>query len=441
VKVSRRKLRVLFINDTARNGGPGRSLFGILKFLDPDVVERGVVLPRPGVISELLTGAGGGARAVDELHFVRHMVENPFEPWTRPMRRTDFEAPVAVRSARFFGNGIRGGLAVAELTAIVRRGGYDLVYCNGTNADFAGGAVAMATGVPAIWHVRYSSLPSLVRGVHDRLAASAAVARILCVSRASAALFPHVPEKVRVVHNGLDLEEFAPGSVVPRLRGELGISEKTFVFGSQGRVLRRKGYFEMVRAAKIALDRMTSEERARCAFVILGDTPEDFAPNHLEECRALVREIGVEGWVRFVGFRPDVRPYATAFDVAVVPSVYPDPLPRAVLESMALGKPVVAFGVGGVAEMLVDGETGVLVRAVPPDLQALASAMLRYLRDPDLASRHGAAGRARAVRDFDGKRQAKEIEDEIVRASRVTSPLPPPSPRRKSEAERREGAR
>jgi hypothetical protein len=62
-------LRVLFVNDTARNGGPGRSLYSILRFLDPREVTRGVLLPRPGPISELLTGARGGPRVVDELHF------------------------------------------------------------------------------------------------------------------------------------------------------------------------------------------------------------------------------------------------------------------------------------------------------------------------------------------------------------------------------------
>lgn len=417
----RRKIRVLFLNDTARNGGPGRSLYFILRFLDPSVVVRGVALPRPGEISELLTGASGGTRVVDELHFVRNMVENPIEPWDRPMARADFAASPLVRSARFAGNVVRGGLAVAELSAILRRGRYDLLYCNGTNADFAGGVVARTTRVPVIWHVRYSSLPLLVRHVHDRLAESSGVARILCVSSASAALFPRVPEKVRIIPNGLDLEEFGADRVRPRLRVELGISDETFVFGSQGRIVRRKGYVEMVRAAKIALDRMTAAERARCAFVVLGDTPEDFMPDHLEECRALVREVGVGEWFRFVGFRRDVKPYVADFNVAVVPSVYPDPLPRAVLESMAFGKPVVGFDVGGIAEMLVDEETGILVRGLQPNVEGLASAMLRYLREPNLAMRHGAAARSRVVRRFDGAALAKKIEEEIVRASRLFS--------------------
>src|SRR5689334_17395628 len=76
-----RKVRVLFINDTARNGGPGRSLFYILKFLDPEVVHRAVVLPRPGIISELYESRG----VTEELRFEPDLVENPIEPWNRPM--------------------------------------------------------------------------------------------------------------------------------------------------------------------------------------------------------------------------------------------------------------------------------------------------------------------------------------------------------------------
>jgi glycosyltransferase involved in cell wall biosynthesis len=412
------RVRVLFLNDTARNGGPGRSLYHVLRFLDPEVVVRAVVLPRPGVISDLLTGKETGRRVVDELHFVPNLVENPVEPWGRAMMRADFLAPLPLRGVRFSGNVARGALAVAELTALVRRGKYDLLYCNGTNADFAGGAVARITGIPTIWHVRYTSLPRAVRPVHDWLAASPRVARILCVSHASAELFPHVRAKVRVLHNALDLGEFQESSIAPGLRAELGLGADVVVFGSHGRILRRKGYVEMLHAARRVLDGMTETERAKTAFVVIGDTPEDMRPDHLAECRALAGTLGLEAHVHFLGFRTDVKPLVVDFDVAVVPSVYEDPLPRSVLESMALAKPVVAFDVGGVSEMLRDGETGTLVSARPPDVEALAAAMLRYARDPKLRRKHGDAGRERVVRDFDGKTQAKKIEDEIVRAVR-----------------------
>ncbi len=410
---ARRKVRVLFINDTARNGGPGRSLFYILRFLDPAVVHRAVVLPRPGVISELYEERG----VTEELFFERDLVENPIEPWSRPMSRDDFEAPLPQKAVRAAGNVVRATRALARLSSLVQRGGFDLIYCNGTNADYAGGAVAKLSGAPALWHVRYTSLPPAVRGVHDRLAASRGVRRIICVSNAAASLFPHCPEKVRVIHNALDVEEFAMQGVVPCLKQELGLAKDTVVFGSQGRILPRKGYVEMVRAAKKALDAMTPAERAKVHFAVLGDTPEDIRPDHLAECRALVRELGIEDKFTFLGFKTDVKPYVADFDVAVVPSVYPDPLPRAVIESMALGKPVIAFDVGGVAEMLADGTTGTLVRGVPPDVDGLAAQYTRYLRDPALREAHGRAGRARVERDFDGATQARRIQNEIVQAA------------------------
>jgi len=256
-----------------------------------------------------------------------------------------------------------------------------------------------------------------VRGVHDRLAASRGVRRIICVSNASAALFPHCPEKVRVIHNALDTAEFDMKGVTPVLRQELKLAEGTVVFGSQGRILPRKGYAEMVQAARKAIDQMTPAERARVHFAGLGDTPEDIRPDHLAECRAVVNQLGLADRFTFLGFKSDVKPYVADFDVAIVPSVYADPLPRAVIEGMALGKPVIAFDVGGVAEMLQDGTTGSLVRGVPPDVDGLATQMLRYLRDPELRAAQGKAGRVRVERDFDGARQARRIQNEIVRAA------------------------
>lgn len=419
LREARRKVRVLFINDTARNGGPGRSLFYILRFLDPAVIHRSVVLPRPGVISDLYASRG----VTEDLLFEPDLVENPIEPRDRPMVRDDFDAPLHVRSFRAAVNVVRAGRAMARLSMLVRRGKYDLVYCNGTNADFAGGLLAVTGGAPVLWHVRYTSLPKAVRGLHDRLAASEGVKRIICVSKASAGLFPHCPEKVRVIHNALDTEEFDASSIVPSLKKELQLPEDAVVFGSQGRILPRKGYVEMIHAAKAALAAMTADERRRAFFAVLGDTPEDIRPDHVAECRALVTSLGLDDKFRFLGFRTDIKPYAADFDIAVVPSVYADPLPRAVIEAMALGKPVIAFDVGGVSEMLHGGTTGALVPV--SDTARLAAEMVRYLRDPDLRRAHGRAGRARVEQDFDGAHQARRIQNQIIEASGLATSSEP----------------
>jgi hypothetical protein len=111
-----RKVRVLFINDTARNGGPGRSLFYILRFLDPAVIHRSVVLPRPGVISELYESRG----VTEDLLFEPDLVENPIEPSDRPMARDDFDAPYPTQVVRAATNVIRAGAALTRLTKLLR---------------------------------------------------------------------------------------------------------------------------------------------------------------------------------------------------------------------------------------------------------------------------------------------------------------------------------
>jgi glycosyltransferase involved in cell wall biosynthesis len=161
-------------------------------------------------------------------------------------------------------------------------------------------------------------------------------------------------------------------------------------------------------------DRLSADDRRLCRFVVVGDTPDDFRPDHVAECRALAAELGLGDCFHFLGFRKDVRPLVADFDVAVVPSVYPDPLPRAVIESMALQKPVIAFDVGGIAEMVQPGRTGTLVRGAPPDVDGLAAAMLAYIGDPQRRAVEGRAARACIEREFDGAAHARAVQREIV---------------------------
>lgn len=404
----RRPVRVLFLNDTARNGGPGRSLYTLLSHLDPAEIYRAVVLPRPGEVSDLLEGA------CETIAYEPDFVENPIEPLTRAMRREDLEAPAALRSVRAVGNVFKMGRSMTSLSRLLKRGDFDLVYCNGTTADFAGASVGMLTGTPVLWHVRYTHVPEATAALHARLAASRTVRRIVCVSRAAAKLFAHCPEKVSVVHNAVDTSALSPDAV-PRgeMRRELELPDGAFVFGAHGRVLPRKGFAEMLRAARIAIDAMTPEERERVFFVVVGDTPEDIGTDHLAECKDLARTLGIERHVRFLGFRRDVRPCVRDFDVEIVPSVYEDPLPRAVIEAMAFGVPVIGTSIGGIGEML-EGGGGVLVP--PRDEPALAKAMLDYLRDRAARAKDGQRARERVLAEFDARAHAARIKGEIARA-------------------------
>lgn len=412
-----KRLKVLFINDTARNGGPGRTILYILKFLDPKHVHRSLMLPREGIVSRRIVAAG----AAEALFFEPGLIEHPFEPLRRPMERRDYDAIWPVKLGRSLANGFRILAGIVRLWRRIRAERFDLIFCNGTSAGFLTGALANLTRTPAIWHVVYPSVAAPVRPLHRLLARSRYVKRIVCISDATTGQFDHCRAKVRKIPTALDIEEFDAQAAAPALRAEMRLAADVVIFGSCGRILPRKGYIEMIRAAKIVLDRLDAAERARCRFVVLGDTPQDLTPDHLEQCRTLVRALSLEEWVHFIGFRPDVRPFVADFDVSVVPSIYDDPLPRSVMETMAMGKPVAAFANGGISEMIAGGTEGILVKGRPPDIEGLAEACLAYFRDPALRARHGAAARARVERDFDAHRQARQLTAEMVGVVRQLS--------------------
>lgn len=386
--------RVLFVNDTARNGGPGRTLETLLKRLDPTVIHRAVVLPRPGVIAELI------APVCEELLYEPRIVENPFAPWDREMERDDFDADARTKAIRAVGNVALGASGIVRLAKLARS--YDVVFCNGTTANFFGGAIARLTGVPVVWHVFYTEVAKPLVALHRFLARRTKA--ILCVSKPTMQQFDFCTDKVVHMHDAIDADDWTPGPGIAR--SKLGLSRDDVIFGAQGRILRRKGFVELIRAAKALSD-------PRAHFVVLGDTPEDMPIDHLAECRALVRELGLEKTVHFIGYTPDVRAWANDFDVSIVPSVYADPLPRSVMECMSLAKPIVAFDVGGIGEMVTDGVTGALVPS--PDVDAMAKACAAYVGDPELRKKHGAAGRERILRDYDAKAHAKEIQELLVR--------------------------
>jgi len=123
------------------------------------------------------------------------------------------------------------------------------------------------------------------------------------------------------------------------------------------------------------------------------------------QAEALARAAAaLDGAVEMVGFRRDVAACLAAADIVALPSLQ-EGLGVAALEAMAAGRPVVASRVGGLAEAVVHEETGLLVP--PGDPTALAAALARLARDPDLRARLGAAGHARVLARYTATRMAE----------------------------------
>ncbi len=248
---------------------------------------------------------------------------------------------------------------------------------------------------------------------------------VVAVSKGMAAdvvaAYPELdPERVHVIHNGIDAEEYQPVGATDVLRRH-GVDPAQPYVLFVGRITRQKGVSHLLRAA-----RDLPGQLVLCAGA--PDTPEIAA-----EVRQLVTQLqesrpGVI-WVQDMLPRPDVVQLLSHATVFVCPSVY-EPLGIVNLEAMACGTAVVASAVGGIPEVVVDGETGLLVRYDEKDPtgfeRALAVRLAELLTDPLRATAMGQAGRERAVAEFGWTaiaRRTADLYDEVVsRNTRMSRP-------------------
>ncbi|HEX8675295.1 MAG TPA: glycogen synthase [Longimicrobium sp.] len=219
------------------------------------------------------------------------------------------------------------------------------------------------------------------------------------------ALYGVAPERIRVIHNGIDPDEYRPRPD-PAVLGRLGVDPDLPIVLFVGRITRQKGILHLVRAIR-HLD-------AGVQVVLCAGAPD--TPEIGEEMRALVEEVKGEVsvpvvWIAEMLTKPDVIALYTHAAVFVCPSVY-EPFGIINLEAMACETPVVASAVGGIPEIVVPGETGLLVpldaegggSVEPRDSdafsRALAAAVNELMADPARRATMGTAARARVLAHF-----------------------------------------
>jgi starch synthase len=295
--------------------------------------------------------------------------------------------------------------------------GADLVHSHTWYANLAGHLAKLLYGTPHV--VTAHSLEPLRPWKAEQLgggyalsswcertaleSADAVVAVSAGMRRDLLAAYPSVaPERVRVVHNGIDTGEYSfdPGTdVVKGLGMDPGRPAVTFV----GRITRQKGLSYLLRAAR--------ELPADVQLVLLAGAPD--TPEIAAEVTGLVDDLRAHRhgvvWVRQTLPKPSVIQVLSHSTVFVCPSIY-EPMGIVNLEAMACGTAVVASATGGIPEVVADGETGSLVPlAQHPDgtprepdrfVADLAAAITDLVTDPDRAAALGRAGRERALAHF-----------------------------------------
>jgi glycosyltransferase involved in cell wall biosynthesis len=204
--------------------------------------------------------------------------------------------------------------------------------------------------------------------------------------------------RTEVIPSGVDTERFQPraGARVAA-KARLGVPPDRPLIGTVGRLEGRKGTATLIEAAA----RLADYGAADVGVVVAGDGP------LRGELRGLVERLGLAACVTLLGQRSDVREVLAALDVFVLPS-RTEGMSNALLEAMAMACPVVATAVGGTPEVVVPGETGVLVPPAEP--AAMAAAVARLLAAPELAARLGAAARRRIENRYGSRAMVRRLE-------------------------------
>lgn len=257
--------------------------------------------------------------------------------------------------------------------------------------------------------VRLSGTPHLVRTVHgltepttgwarvklmlyealDQAALRWAADRVITVSKEMAAtlsLRGYRNSSLIAIHNGIDLDLVRPSCPGADVRAELGIDARATVIGTVGRLVPVKGHETFLRAARRIADALPHTQ-----FLIAGDGP------LRQDLESLAAEVGVSSRCRFLGARHDVYDVMAAMDIVVLPSKH-EGIPMALLEAMALQKPVIVTAVGGMPEVVKHHINGVLVQ--PGDDAGIAGACVELARDRKRALTLAAAARQTVEQTF-----------------------------------------
>ncbi len=303
-----------------------------------------------------------------------------------------------VPMARSF-NPVAQAKCLAALVALMRREKPDLVHAHMPISGLLARAAARIAGVPRIAYTCHGFLFNQPgRGFSGKLslllerAAGRITDTYLTVSEEEAgdARRLGIHRNPVPILNGRDPALYHPDPQArAAIRAELGARETDCVVVAVSRLVRHKGYPELLHAMQAT--------PANCVLWVVGerlatDHGEDLEPHF---ARA---EAALPGRVKRLGYRHDVPRILAAADAFALPSHF-EGLPMSIIEAMLTGLPVVATDIRGPREQVVDGETGFLVP--PMTVAPLAEALSRLAADPALRARMGQAGRARALDRFD----------------------------------------
>ncbi|HEY3310229.1 MAG TPA: glycosyltransferase [Anaerolineales bacterium] len=380
--------RILFVHNGSDLYGASRSLLRLSSRLVRDGIKVLVVLPTSGPLQ-------------DELRV--NMVEVVILPDLAVIERGKIKSLPGL--VKLFANLIS---STVRLCKLIVKNKPQLVHTN-TAIILSSGLAAKLCGIPHIWHVResfgeYGALWKYYQRIMGWFSN-----RIVCVSGEIADQFTTdlLQECVRVIHNGIPAEEFAPVDIqrIQTFKKRYAVEKARALVGVVGRIkyLRKGQEFFVEAASKLR------NQYPDVRFLCIG-SPFPGNESHLKNLQKLIHELRLDDYVICTGDVEDIKAAIAAMDILVLSSAQPEPFGGVVIEGMALSRPIVATRIGGTIEQVIDGVTGYLVE--PGNADELGNAIQKLLEDPDNRRDFGKNGRDRFIEHFEFEQFYQKILDQ-----------------------------
>ncbi len=293
-------------------------------------------------------------------------------------------------------SGSRDIRTVMRLRALLKKEAISLIHTHGYTAATYGRLSAISAGVPIrISHLHSTYTQYTAKQVFIERLLAGGTDKFLCCSGAVADFAHSVlkvhPDKIAIIHNGIDVEKFASAA-------SREVAKDGLYVGCIAGLSPHKGHRYLLEAAQ----RVREHFPHRVTFMIVGEG------SIRGELEAYARELGIDDRVMFQGLVSDAVTVMPLFDLVVLPSSEREGLGIALLEAMAAGKPVVGTAIGGITEVIRDRQNGLIVP--PRDPAALAQAIIEVLGDREKSTAMGRAGQQMVREKFTAGGMIRQIE-------------------------------
>lgn len=385
-------INILYLHAGAEMYGADKVLLDLVRNLDRTKYNPYVILPCEGVLVDALK---------------KEKVKVEVIPY--PIMRRKYFNPTGIVSYGF--NLIKYSKIILK---IARKNSINIVHTN-TTAVMEGAYVSQKMKIPQIWNIHEIIVsPKMMFKLTSFVIAR--YAKIVITD--SNAVKTHLEssgyfkDNVRVIYNGVSSEYFKPDNDCTYLYDEFAIPKKARVIGMMGRVNSWKGQADFLKATNIV---MSHYDDVYTVFVGSAFEGEEW---RMEELKNSIAESPYYDRIIMQGYRNDSKGIYKLYEMLVLPSTNPDPLPTVVLEAMATGSPIIGYQHGGVCEMVKEGYNGLLAEVRNPD--DLAAKIETLLNDDKLRKIMGENSRKRQIEMFSIKSYVgnfQELYDSLVLSS------------------------